>query len=85
MPGSLTLQELKSELWNCAQILRGSAIDRTDWKGYILPLLFLKLAKRLSVMDAALPATGEREKRLRTLKTLICEPFGCEPQATPEG
>ena len=43
MPASpLTLQELKSDLWNCAQILRGSAIDRTDWKGYILPLLFFK-------------------------------------------
>ncbi|MXZ72053.1 MAG: SAM-dependent DNA methyltransferase [Acidobacteria bacterium] len=43
MPASpLTLQKLKSELWNCAQILRGSAIDRTDWKGYILPLLFFK-------------------------------------------
>ena len=22
--------------------LRGSAVDRTDWKGYILPLLFFK-------------------------------------------
>ena len=43
MPASpLTLHELKSELWNCAQILRGSAIDRTDWKGYILPVLFFK-------------------------------------------
>lgn len=43
MPANpLTLQELKSDLWNCAQILRGSAIDRTDWKGYILPLLFFK-------------------------------------------
>ena len=38
----LPLQELKSHLWNCAQILRGSAVDRTDWKGYILPLLFFK-------------------------------------------
>ena len=43
MPATpLTLQDLKSDLWNCAQILRGSAIDRTDWKGYILPLLFFK-------------------------------------------
>ena len=25
-----------------ANILRGSAVDRTDWKGYILPLLFFK-------------------------------------------
>src|SRR3954465_5140396 len=35
-------QELKSHLWNCAEILRGSAVDRTDWKAYILPLLFFK-------------------------------------------
>lgn len=35
-------EDLKSHLWNCAEILRGSAVDRTDWKGYILPLLFFK-------------------------------------------
>jgi type I restriction enzyme M protein len=39
---SITLQDLKSYLWNCAEILRGSAVDRTDWKAYILPLLFFK-------------------------------------------
>jgi type I restriction enzyme M protein len=33
---------IKSRLWNCAEILRGSAVDRTDWKAYILPLLFFK-------------------------------------------
>jgi len=38
----LTLQILKSHLWSCAEILRGSAVDRTDWKAYILPLLFFK-------------------------------------------
>jgi len=38
----MTLQELKSHLWGCAEILRGSAVDRTDWKAYILPLLFFK-------------------------------------------
>ena len=38
----LNLQQLKSHLWNCAEILRGSAVDRTDWKAYILPLLFFK-------------------------------------------
>jgi type I restriction enzyme M protein len=38
----LTLSELKSRLWNCAEILRGSAVDRTNWKAYILPLLFFK-------------------------------------------
>ena len=36
------LQGLKSHLWNCADILRGSPIDRADWKAYILPLLFFK-------------------------------------------
>ena len=35
-------QTLNSTLWEAANILRGSAVDRTDWKGYILPLLFLK-------------------------------------------
>ena len=34
--------DLKSRLWDCAQTLRGSAVDRTDWKAYILPLLFFK-------------------------------------------
>lgn len=38
----VTDQDLKSALWNAANILRGSAVDRTDWKGYILPLLFFK-------------------------------------------
>jgi type I restriction enzyme M protein len=34
--------DLRQHLWNCAEILRGSAVDRTDWKAYILPLLFFK-------------------------------------------
>jgi type I restriction enzyme M protein len=34
--------KLGSVLWSCANTLRGSAVDRTDWKAYILPLLFLK-------------------------------------------
>ena len=38
--------DLKSRLWDCAQTLRGSAVDRTDWKAYILPLLFFKRIKR---------------------------------------
>jgi type I restriction enzyme M protein len=38
----LPLTALKSQLWDCAEILRGSAVDRTDWKAYILPLLFFK-------------------------------------------
>jgi len=35
-------QDIKSALWGAANTLRGSAVDRTDWKGYILPLLFFK-------------------------------------------
>ena len=34
--------EFRSALWDAANTLRGSAVDRTDWKGYILPLLFFK-------------------------------------------
>lgn len=41
-PKLLQSQDLKSSLWEAANTLRGSAVDRTDWKGYILPLLFFK-------------------------------------------
>ena len=37
----MELTKLKNHLWE-PQRLRGSAVDRTDWKGYILPLLFFK-------------------------------------------
>jgi type I restriction enzyme M protein len=37
----LTLQELKSHLWESANILRGS-IDSGDFKNYILGMLFFK-------------------------------------------
>lgn len=39
---SITLSELESYLWEAANILRGSSVDRTDWKSFILPLLFFK-------------------------------------------
>src|SRR5256885_16737222 len=39
---SLTTQQLEAHLWQCAEVLRGSAVDRTDWKAYILPLFFFK-------------------------------------------
>jgi type I restriction enzyme M protein len=38
----LELSQLESHLWEAANILRGSPVDRTDWKSYILPLLFFK-------------------------------------------
>jgi len=40
--GPLTLSQLASHLWEAANILRGSPVDRSDWKSYILPLLFFK-------------------------------------------
>ncbi len=39
---SVTLSQLEAHLWEAANILRGSPVDRTDWKSYILPLLFFK-------------------------------------------
>src|SRR5438552_3483952 len=39
---SVGLPRLESHLWGAANILRGSPVDRTDWKSYILPLLFFK-------------------------------------------
>jgi type I restriction enzyme M protein len=41
MPKELTLQDLKSYLWESANILRGS-IDSGDFKNYILGMLFFK-------------------------------------------
>lgn len=38
----LSLSQLSPHLWEAANILRGSPVDRTDWKSYILPLLFFK-------------------------------------------
>ena len=36
------VEDLKRRLWSCADLLRGTAVDRTDWKAYILPLVFYK-------------------------------------------
>ncbi len=38
----ISLNKLEAHLWAAANILRGSPVDRTDWKSYILPLLFFK-------------------------------------------
>ena len=39
---ALSPNELESRLWECANILRGSPVDRADFKTYIFPLLFFK-------------------------------------------
>lgn len=40
--GIITIQQLESHLWEAANILRGSPVDRADFKTYIFPLLFFK-------------------------------------------
>ena len=42
MTTTLDISTLETHLWQAANILRGSPVDRTDWKSYILPLLFFK-------------------------------------------
>ena len=39
---SITASDLESFLWEAANILPGSPVDRAGWKSYILPLLFFK-------------------------------------------
>jgi hypothetical protein len=39
----ITLRRLESHRWEAANILRGSPVDRTNWKSYILPLLFFRI------------------------------------------
>ena len=41
-PLIIDIHTLESHLWEAANILRGSPVDRSDWKSYILPLLFFK-------------------------------------------
>lgn len=40
--GTIAISAFESHLWQAANILRGSPVDRTDWKSYILPLMFFK-------------------------------------------
>lgn len=42
VPLAVSLPALESHLWEAANILRGSPVDRSDWKSYILPMLFFK-------------------------------------------
>jgi len=77
----LNLQELKKHLWNCAEILRGSAVDRTDWKGYILPLLFFKRISDVWVWDEetaeAVVTYGDAEPTLFPEVHRFQVPEGC--------
>jgi type I restriction enzyme M protein len=71
--------QLKSALWDAANALRGSAVDRTDWKGYILPLLFFKRISDVWDEEAADAAEtfGEVDPCLFTEVHRFSVPEGC--------
>lgn len=78
MPKELTLQELKSYLWESANILRGS-IDAADFKNYILGMLFFK---RLSDVydeeyEELLKTTGPILASNPDMYTRFYRPEGC--------
>lgn len=72
-------QQLKSALWEAANILRGSAVDRTDWKGYILPLLFFKRISDVWDEEAAeaIETFGEADPSLFPELHRFTVPAGC--------
>lgn len=76
---ALTHEELRSTLWEAANTLRGSAVDRTDWKGYILPLLFFK--RICDVWDEetadAIEAFGDSDPTLYPEVHRFHVPAGC--------
>jgi hypothetical protein len=47
---------LKSALWDAASALRGSAVNRTDWTGYIFSPLFFMRTSHLDVKHARIMA-----------------------------
>jgi type I restriction enzyme M protein len=71
--------ELKSALWDAANTLRGSAVDRTDWKGYVLPLLFFKRMSDVwgEETRAAQEAFGEEDPSLFPETHRFIVPAGC--------
>ena len=60
----MSARDLEAELWNCAQILRGSAVTRTGWKTHILPLLFFKRISNVwdEETAGAMDTYGEADK-----------------------
>ena len=71
--------ELKSALWTAANTLRGSAVDRTDWKGYILPVLFFKRVSDVwdEETDEAQEIYGEADPSLFPEIHRFVVPEGC--------
>jgi type I restriction enzyme M protein len=71
---------LTAALWDAANTLRGSAVDRTDWKGYILPLLFFKRISDVwdEEMADAREIYGEADPSLFPEVHRFVLPVGCQ-------
>ena len=78
MSEALTLQQLKSYLWESANILRGS-IDSSDYKNYIFGLLFFKrLSDTFDEEYAKMVAqVGERLAKSKDMYTRFYRPDSC--------
>jgi len=74
----LTLQQLKSHLWESANILRGS-IDSSDYKNYIFGLLFFKRLSDTFDEEYAKLVTqvGESLAKNKDMYTRFYRPDGC--------
>ncbi len=78
MTNKLTLQQLKTHLWESANILRGS-IDSADFKNYILGMLFFK---RLSDVfdekqEEIIQTAGKELADNKDMYTSFYQPKGC--------
>ena len=65
---------LHSALWEAANILRGSAVDRTDWKGYILPLRYGIDKRKAHLSNLILNGEITREQALAELQQPTDDP-----------
>jgi type I restriction enzyme M protein len=78
MSDKITLQQLKSYLWESANILRGS-IDSGDFKNYILGMLFFKRLNDVyeEEYEKLKDTVGEELARNPDMHTRFFRPDGC--------
>lgn len=78
MSDKITLQQLKSYLWESANILRGS-IDSGDFKNYILGMLFFKRLNDVyeEEYDKLKETVGEELAKNPDMHTRFFRPDGC--------
>jgi hypothetical protein len=65
-------RNLRSPLWEAVNTLRGSAVDRKDWNGYILPPIgedIPPLPEAVAAFKEAFTEAGAAEGRRRAVMT----------------